>query len=165
MVNAQMYFLSDQFFLDFDDPFLMKNKTVGGSTHNRPYFLAFPDVDEPRIYWVVPISSNVEKYTIQAQKIEAKYKVKNSNYTCETIRFGKVLGRDAAFLIQNMCPTIDMYMTPYLDKNGCPILPRNDVSTDVIRHATAVLAKVKRGVKMVFPDVLGMYNELKKKLQ
>ena len=50
------------------------------------------------IYWIVPISSRFEKF----RKIEQD-KISKYGY-CNTIRFGTVLGRNTAFLIQNMCP-------------------------------------------------------------
>jgi len=44
MLPAQLYFLSDQYYLDFPDDKLMKNKDViKGVPHNRPCFFAFHD--------------------------------------------------------------------------------------------------------------------------
>ena len=72
MPDAQLYFLSDQYYIDFPDDKLMKNKdTIDGIAHSRPCFLAFPDAKNPAIYWLVPISSRYEKYQKIAQaKIE-----------------------------------------------------------------------------------------------
>lgn len=40
MSEAQLYFLSYQYYLDFPDDKLMKNKDIiDGVPHNRPYFL------------------------------------------------------------------------------------------------------------------------------
>ena len=116
MPKSQLYFLSDQYYLDFPDDKLMKNKDmIDGIPHNRPCFFAFPDTQIPEIYWIVPISSKYEKFKrIEQEKIK-KYG------RCSTIRFGTVLGRETAFLIQNMCPATDKYLIPYIDKNGCPI--------------------------------------------
>ena len=62
MLDAQLYFLSDQYYIDFPDDKLMKNKDViQGIPHSRPCFLAFPDSKNPAIYWLVPISSRYEK--------------------------------------------------------------------------------------------------------
>lgn len=63
MLKAQLYFLSDQYYLDFPDDKLMKNKDMlDGSPHNRPCFFAFPDSRLPSIYWIIPISSQYEKF-------------------------------------------------------------------------------------------------------
>lgn len=54
MLEAQFYFLSDQYYLDFPDDKLMKNKDmIDGSPHKRPCFFTFPDSQIPDIYWIV----------------------------------------------------------------------------------------------------------------
>ena len=160
MLHAQLYFLSDQYYIDFPDDKLMKNKEIiDGVPHNRPCFFAFPDAKNPDIYWIVPISSKYEKYKrIEQSKIE-KYG------WCNTIRFGAVLGREAAFLIQNMCPATEQYLTAYIDKNCTPIRIDNRIAADVIKNARDVLAMAKRGAKVVFSDVFTIYNALALQLQ
>ncbi|MDO4292733.1 MAG: hypothetical protein Q4C65_05810 [Eubacteriales bacterium] len=90
MLETQFYFLSDQYYLDFPDDKLMKNKDmIDGKPHKRPCFFTFPDSKIPDIYWIVPISSQYEKFKrIEQEKIQ-KYG------RCNTIRFGTVLGRNA----------------------------------------------------------------------
>ena len=44
MMEAQFYFLSDEYYKKFKDDMLMKNKDViNGKPHNRPRFFAFKD--------------------------------------------------------------------------------------------------------------------------
>ena len=51
MLQAQLYFLSDQYYQDFPDDKLMKNKdTVDGVPHSRPCFFALPDSKNSEIY-------------------------------------------------------------------------------------------------------------------
>ncbi|MDO4340126.1 MAG: hypothetical protein Q4C91_18880 [Eubacteriales bacterium] len=159
MPDAQFYFLSDQYYLDFPDDKLMKNKDmIDGSPHKRPCFFTFADTKNPEIYWIVPISSQYKKFKqIEQDKIK-KYG------RCNTIRFGMVLGRDTAFLIQNMCPATGNYLTPYIDKNHCPIRIDNRVAADVIKNARDVLAMAKHGVKVIFPDVFKIYHSLEQQL-
>ena len=88
---------------------------------------------------MVPISSRVEKY----HKIEA-HKLRTFG-RCNTIRFGTVLGREAAFLIQNMFPVTEKYLIQYKDKNQQPIHIDGRIVTDVRRHASEVLALYRRG--------------------
>ncbi len=160
MESAQLFFLSDEYYLDFPDDRLMKNKeTVEGRPHKRPCFFAFKDQKEPEIYWIVPLSSRTKKYREISQKMEKKYG------TCDTIRFGTVLGRDTAFLIQNMCPATQRYLTAYKDKNDRPIRINDNTAGDVQKHAHAVLEKVSCGVKLIFPDVFKIYNELLQEIQ
>lgn len=159
MLEAQLYFLSDQYYQDFLDDKLMKNKDVtDGSEHKRPCFFTFSDAKVLGIYWIVPISSQYEKFKrIEQDKIR-KYG------RCNTIRFGMVLGRNTAFLIQNMCPATGKYLTPYIDKNNRPIRIDNRVAADVIKNARDVLAMAKRGAKVIFPDVFKIYHGLEQQL-
>lgn len=159
MLKAQFYFLSDQYYLDFPDDKLMKNKDMmDGFPHKRPCFFAFPDSKLSDIYWIVPISSQYEKF----KRIEQN-KIKKYGH-CNTIRFGTVLGRNTAFLIQNMCPATSQYLTPYIDKNHCPIRIDNRVAADVMKNARDVLAMAKHGVKLIFPDVFKIYRSLEQQL-
>lgn len=160
MLRAQLYFLSNEYYQDFPDDKLMQNKdTIDGVPHSRPCFFAFPDVRVPEIYWIVPISSKYEKYKrIEQEKIK-KYG------RCNTIRFGTVLGRNTAFLIQNMCPATEKYLTPYIDKNNQPIQIDGRVAADVEKNARSVLALTKRGSKLIFPDVFEIFRGLEQQLQ
>ena len=153
MLRAQLYFLSNQYYEDFPDDKLMKNKdTIEGIPHSRPCFFAFPDTRIPEIYWIVPISSKYKNYRrIEQEKIR-KYG------RCNTIRFGTVLGRDTAFLIQNICPATEKYLIPYIDKNNQPIRIDGRVADDVERNARNVLAIAKRGAKVIFPDVFEIFQ-------
>ena len=78
----------------------MKNKEEG---HGRPCFLAIQDYDG--LYWMIPISSKVEKF-----KAIYKHKTQNGK-RCDTICFANVLGNERAFLIQNMFPITEKYIS------------------------------------------------------
>ena len=159
MPNAQLYFLSDQYYLDFPDEKLMRNKdAINGKEHNRPCFYAFSDQKHPEIYWIVPISSQYAKFKAIEQKKINKYG------KCITIRFGTVLGRDTAFLIQNMCPATKDYLTAYTDKNNMPICIDGRIAADVSKNARTALAMARRGAKVIFPDIFTIYNVLEKGL-
>lgn len=160
MPRAQLYFLSNEYYQDFPDDKLMQNKdTIDGVPHSRPCFFVFSDARIPEIYWIVPISSKYEKYKrIEQDKIK-KYG------RCNTIRFGTVLGRNTAFLIQNMCPATEKYLTPYIDKNKQPIQIDGRVAADIEKNARSVLALAKRGAKVIFPDVFTIFKGLEQQLQ
>ena len=74
----------------------MQNKENGGK---RPCYFCFNDLEYPEIIWFVPISSKVEKYK---QIYNKKKKTRKNVYN---FVFGKVLGKEKVFLIQNMFPT------------------------------------------------------------
>ena len=84
---------------------------------------------------------------------------------CHTIRFGTVLGRNTAFLIQNMCPATRKYLTAYIDKNNCPIRIDDRIAADIEKNARHVLAMAKRGAKVIFPDVFKIYRVLEQQFQ
>lgn len=159
MAQARLYFLSDQYYLDFPDDKLMQNKDmIHGTPHSRPCFFAFEDSKIAAIYWIVPISSRFEKF----KRIEQD-KIKKYGH-CNTIRFGTVLGRNTAFLIQNMCPATSNYLTAYIDKNNCPVGIDERVAADVEKNARSVLAMAKRGAKVIFPDVFKIYHRLEQQI-
>lgn len=160
MPQAQLYFLSDQYYQDFPDDKLMQNKDIiNGTLHSRPCFFAFEDSRIADIYWIIPISSRYEKFKrIEQDKIR-KYG------RCNTIRFGTVLGRNTAFLIQNMCPATEKYLTAYVDKNNCFVRIDGRVAADVEKNARNVLAMARRGAKIIFPDVFKIYCGLEQQLR
>lgn len=160
MSQAQLFFLSDQYYQDFPDDKLMQNKDImNGMLHSRPCFFAFKDSKISDIFWIVPISSRFEKFKRIEQDKISKYG------RCNTIRFGIVLGRNTAFLIQNMCPATRRYLTAYVDKNKCPIRIDDRIAADVERNARNVLAMAKRGAKIIFPDVFKIYRGLEEQLR
>jgi hypothetical protein len=156
MNNGRFCFLADQYYEDFPDKYLMRNKEViDGVLRDRPCFFAFQDSVTPEISWLVPISSNYAKYKALYDKKAARYK------KCNTIRFGEVLGNQAAFLIQNMCPVTERYIREiYVDKNGVAIQIDGRIAQDVIANAREVLAITKRGAQIIFPDVNAIHKVL-----
>ncbi len=156
MVQGNFYYISDNYFKDFPDEKLMQNKEVfNGKTHDRPCFYAFLD-GTTELYWLIPISSQVEKYKKYYNKKIEKYK------KCDTIEFGQVLGHEKAFLIQNMCPVTSEYIkNEYTDsKSGTPVRINGVFEKKLISKAKKVLILQKNGAKLIFPDVL----EIEKKL-
>lgn len=117
MEIGHFYYITDQYFIDFPDQYLMKNKeTVNGQVHDRPCFYTFQN-QSTGLYWMIPFSSQVSKFKkIFNDKIQ-KYR------RCDTIVFGEVLGHEKAFLIQNMCPITPLYMkNEYIDgKTNIPV--------------------------------------------
>ena len=160
MDNGRFCFLSDQYYEDFQDKYLMQNKEVISNVlQDRSCFFVFNDNSIPEIHWLVPISSNYTKY-------KGLYDKKIQRYgKCNTIRFGEVLGKQAAFLIQNMCPVTEQYIREiYVDKNGIPIKIDGRIVDDVVANAREVLAITKRGARIIFPDVNAILSVLCKQL-
>ena len=156
MKKGHFYYITDQYFIDFPDQKLMNNKeVVNGQAHDRPCFYAFQDLNTG-LYWMIPISSQVVKYRKYYNKKIKKYGC------CDTIAFGKVLGHEKAFLIQNMCPiTMDYIKNEYIDKiSNTPVLVNGVFERELIEKAKRVLILHRKGFKMIFPDVLAIEKKL-----
>ena len=156
MNTGHFYYINDQYFIDFPDSNLMCNKEkVNGQPHDRPCFYAFKD-NKTGLYWMIPFSSQVSKFKVH-------YNSKMSRYgKCDTIVFGEVLGFQKAFLIQNMCPLTEKYIkNEYIDKHASiPVRIDGRLETELIKKAKKVLALQRKGVKLIFPDVLKIEKEL-----
>lgn len=156
-IAGGFYFISDKFYSDFPDPFLMPNKPdEDGQAHDRPCYYAYLDA-KTGLYWVIPISSKVEKYQKIAERKTKKYG------RCDTILFGNVLGRKSAFLIQNMFPTTEEYFeSQYVNsKDGVPVRVDGAFEKEIKKSAQRVIVLVHNGRKgLVFPDVLKIEKKL-----
>jgi hypothetical protein len=159
MDNGHFYYIIDQYFIDFPDPKLMQNKeTVAGQVHDRPCFYAFKD-SSTGLYWMIPFSSKVNKFRQYYNKKMQKY------HRCDTITFGKVLGHEKAFLIQNMCPISSKYVkNEYIDSRAnVPVRIDGAFEKELMGKAKRVLALQRKGNKLIFPDVLAIEATLLKK--
>lgn len=157
MINTgHFYYIEDQYFIDFPDDKLMRNKEkVNGQAHDRPCFYAFKD-EHTGLFWMIPFSSQVNKYrNYYNKKIERYGK-------CDTITFGNVLGYEKAFLIQNMCPVTEKYIkNEYIDSNSSnPVRISGIFEKELLDKAKRVLALQRKGVDLIFPDVLKIEREL-----
>lgn len=152
MYTGHFYFIKNQYFIDFPDPFLMQNR---GPSHDRPCFYAFMD-HATGLYWMIPFSSRVEKFR---QIYENKV---NRHGRCDTIDFGYVLGHEKAFLIQNMFPITPEYMNEeYIDsRSNVPVRINGAFEVQLVRKAQRVLALQRRGMNFIYPDVLAIEQRL-----
>lgn len=155
---GHFYFLKQDYFIDFPDPYLMANKvTVNGQPHDRPCFLSFIDIST-QIYWMIPISSKISKYSYEYQKKVSRFG------NCITIAFGDVLGHQKAFLIQNMCPVTSKYIDgEYIDlKANIPVRVDGFFEKSLLQDAEKVLVLTRQGKRLIFPDVLKIESDLLK---
>lgn len=156
METGHFYYIDDRYFADFPDPYLMKNKeTINGQSHDRPCFYTFRD-SSTGMYWMIPFSSQVSKFKrIYDTKIQKFHR-------CDTIVFGEVLGHKKAFLIQNMCPITPDYMkNEYFDSRAnIPVRISGPLEKELKEKANKVLALQRKGIKLIFPNVLEIEKQL-----
>lgn len=150
------YFITDDYFTDFQDLSLLQNKEIiNGKKHGRPCFFALEDINTG-LAWMIPISSKTDKYHGIEQKKILKYG------KCDTIIFGNVLGQERAFLIQNMFPISPKYIEcQYIDvRSNAVVRVDGAFKKRLIRAALRVLNKVRHGAKLIFPNVLLIEKQL-----
>lgn len=137
MELGSFYFIDNGYYEKFNDCGLLNNReatdiTLGG----RPCYYAFKE-NESGVYWMIPFSSKIEKYQQEQQVTIKKFGF------CDGIVFGYILGEKKAFLIQNMCPVTDKYITNiYIDKNSNkPISIPNKLKSELN-------AKIRKAVRL-----------------
>jgi len=150
MELGKFYFISDDYYSEFKNCGLLENKEIiNGKPHGRPCYYAFkePNLD---LYWMIPISSKVEKYEKEYKKAIDKYGI------CDGISFGYILGEKKAFLIQNMCSVIDKYITNiYLDKNTLkPIVIPDKLKSELNAKIRKAVRLYRKGIKIVLTKAL-----------
>lgn len=155
MEKGKFYFIKDSFYSIFSKENLMQNKEIHkGKEHNRPCFYAFYDEDS-QIYWLIPISSKIEKY-----KQIYEYKMKK-NKICDTIVFGNVLGYQKVFLIQNMFPIIPQFVDKeYKNNLNRSVSITKTLQKEINEKARKVLKLQRLGINLIFPNVIEMEKQL-----
>jgi hypothetical protein len=160
---GKLYFIKDEFYSKFENCGLLGNKeTIGNSKHGRPccYLFSFSK-EEKNIYWMIPISSKVEKYKQQYRHSLEKY------HMCDNISFGYILGEERAFLPQNLFPITEKYIDNiYIDKStSLPITVPPDLMAELNKKARKKIRYNQRGQILGMSDTMKIYNELIKEIE
>ena len=155
---GKLYFVKDSFYERFSNCGLLENKEfVNGKPHGRPccYLFKFSNTDN-NIYWMVPISSKVEKYEKEYTKSIKKYNI------CDNISFGYVLGEKKAFLPQNMFPLPKEYIDNlYMDINTRkPIEIPKKLMAELNMKARKKIRYNQNGKRFGMSNIIKIYNEL-----
>lgn len=99
MKKTGFYIIKDKFFEDMSDPYLKGNKAG-----NRPHYYCLEDTST-RIYWMIPLSSRIDKYRRIMEKKEKAGK------PCDILHIVKLDdSRESAFLIQDIFPITEEYI-------------------------------------------------------
>ena len=138
------YHIKDEFFDMVQDKYLMSNKDNG---NYRPHFYAIQDKKNQAIYWMIPISSQVEKYKVIVEKKKRKYG------KCNTIVIGKFAGKENAFLIQNAFPIIAEFFDHIHTVENKPVTVHNELNRILTENLGEVLALYNRGIHLIFTDI------------
>lgn len=152
--SGKFYFIKDKFFDVFKGYKLMENKENG---NKRPCYFCFNDPEDEEIIWFVLISSKVDKY----RKIyESKKKTRKKVYN---FVFGKVLGKEKAFLIQNIFPTTEEYIESKYKNKKQDVEIAESLKEEIIETSMNVIKLAKKGINIPFYDIIEMKNILLEK--
>ena len=149
--EGKFYFIKDEFFDLFKEYKLMQNKEAG---NKRPCYFCFNDPKNEKIIWFVPISSKIEKYkTIYENKKKTKKKVYN-------FVFGKVLGKEKVFLIQNIFPTTKEYIESKYQNKEQDVEITEVLKNDIIETSINIIKLAEKGIHIPFYNIIEMKNIL-----
>ena len=152
MKRTGFYIVKEQFFEDMSDPFLKGNKG-----ENRPHYYCFEDT-HTGIYWMIPLSSRIDKYKKIVEKKEQSVK------RCDILHIVKMDdNRESVFLIQDMFPITEEYIEREYTIAGNHLMLTSEYTAKIIdQKAKKVLGMLKRGVKFTptQPDVISILKKL-----
>ena len=154
MKKTGFYIIKDIFFEDMADPYLKGNKAG-----NRPHYYCFEDTNTG-IYWMIPLSSQIDKYK---RIVEKKEKV---GKPCDILHIVKLDdSRQSVFLIQDMFPITDGYIErEYTIAGNHLMLTSEHTVKEIEQKAKKVMGMLKRGVKFTptQPNVIAILEKLKR---
>ena len=159
MKTKRFYFLHDKLIEDFPEEsaalLINKGNAIVGNHHDRPCYYVF--TDENGIHWMIPLSSQLDKY----HKIFDK-NVEKRGY-CNSIIFENVLGHEKAFLLQNMFPVTDEYIREQYTKENHEVKIRYKTEILLEKYAKRIIKKARIGVKNTFTNIMHMEQKLLEK--
>lgn len=154
--NGYFYFIKDCYYDKVQDKELMQNKENG---NKRPCFYCFRDMMIDYLYWFIPISSKVSKYKEIYNKKVQKQLENRKKTNVDTLVFGKVNNKERVFLIQNMFPITENYISDTYSRNNVPVRISYELQQEIETKANKVFTLVRRGNKgLVFPDIIKIKN-------
>lgn len=122
----------------------MKNKEDG---NYRPTYYCIRD-NKTDLLWVIPMSSQYNKYKNIVEKKIEKYK------KCNTIVLGEFDGKKSVFLLQNMFPITEKYLDHIHTRNNNPVPVKYKTKKIIENYTKDLLNLTRKGYKIVFPDIL-----------
>ncbi|MCD8083904.1 MAG: hypothetical protein LUE86_10440 [Clostridiales bacterium] len=156
MKKTGFYVIKDKFFEDMSDPYLKRNKD-----ENRPHYYCFEDTNTG-IYWMIPLSSRVDKY----RKI--KEKKENAGKPCDILHIIRLDNkRESVFLIQDMFPITEKYIErEYTIAGNHLLLTSKHAVREIEQKAKKIMGMLKRGVKFTptQPDVMAILEKLRERV-
>lgn len=152
MKSNGFYIIKDEFFDAIDDPYLKTNKAG-----HRPHYYCFKD-DTYNVYWMIPLSSKVEKYKRIIENKSAKGKKTDTLYITVTYR-----NKESAFLIQDMFPITENFIEREFTVDETQLVLKNERDIkEIEKRAKRISRKLLKGIKFTptSPDVIKILNKI-----
>lgn len=148
--KSGLYTIKDKYFRDFESDYWVDNKQ-----ENRPCYYLFSDKDG--IFWMIPMSTQVDNYKEKIKKIEEK----RGEGNCIYYHIGLVAGVERVFLIGDMFPVSDEYIkSPYIINHIPYVCRNNNLVASVHSKGMRYLRLVEQGVMKSRNDILGIRQAL-----
>lgn len=153
--TSGLYIIKDEYFLKFPNPKFMDNKG-----ESRPHYYAVRDNDG--LFWMIPISSKVDKFKAKIAEVEEKAGAGN----CFLFAIATVSGRERAFVISEMFPVTEEYiLRPYTVK-GMPLVIRNEeIQKTMKTKALRFLKMVNKGYVKSPLNIMSIKKNLLRELE
>jgi hypothetical protein len=149
MVENGLYKVKDEYFTDFPHERHMHNKA------GRPFYYAVRD--KAGIYWLVPLSSQVENFRRKIEAVEAKRGTGN----CIQYHIGIIMGGLRVFRICDMLPITARYVDEAFTTNGKPYIVKDKaLITAISRKARDFIKQLELGRMYSQVDALLIWESL-----
>ena len=152
MVQFGLYSIKDQFFEDFKSPYFPYNKS-----ENRPYFCSIQD--SAGIWWMIPLSTQVETYQKKIEADEKKYGM------CLYYHIGLIAGYKRVFLVGSMFPITGEYTKKEYTMAGTHYIVKNTkLIKEIQKRAKKYLSLVEHHRMKPSINVLSIRKKLQNKM-
>ena len=145
-----LYIIQDAYFVTYGRQDMLQNKN-----ESRPHFYAIKDPSG--LYWMIPLSSQVDNYRRKIKKVEEKRGTGN----CIYYHIGVIAAKESAFNISKMFPITPKFVKRSYNVNRIPYIVENKSLIRAVRSkATRYLRLLEQGVMQDTNNVLVIREQL-----
>lgn len=150
MKVGRLYFLKDEYLTEYN---LSYNKGIG---HDRPFFCCLEDRYVPGMYWMIPLSTQVDHYEELYERQIRKFG------SCDGIDFAYVNNKKNVFKIKSAFPATDQQVKNiYINKmNGKDQKLKIDDQNRMKYKLRSLITLQNKGYNIFFNDVCEMRKKL-----
>lgn len=150
IVEHGLYIVKDAYFQRFPNTTWSDNKG-----QRRPHYYAFRRPDG--IFWMIPVSSQVETARRTINKFESAHPGKK----CLYCHIGQIAGKEQSFNISSMFPVTEKYIDrPFEFFGRAYIVSVSRLNDEVLDKANTYLNMVERGRLYNSRDIFSIRDQL-----